>query len=64
MKCNAFQSYVSNLNRVRFIELIDNCQAELRLSSLRASLVVNPVTGLAYDPPSALQVSSAHAAAA
>lgn len=63
MKTYDFKSYMSNLNRVRFVELIDNCQAEMRMNSFRASLIVNPVTGLPYDAPSTGGLTPGHAAA-
>ena len=56
-----FKSYVTNLNRVRFVELIDDCQAEIRMRSFRASLVVNPVTGHAYDAPAAIDAHASDA---
>jgi hypothetical protein len=64
MQTFGFKSYLANLNRVRFIELIDNCQAELRSNSFQASLVVNPVTGLAYNAPSIIGTGREHVAAA
>ena len=64
MKTYDFKSYMANLNRVRLVELIDNCQAELRMTTFQASLVVNPITGLAYDVPSMCNSGSAHAEAA
>ena len=64
MQTFGFKPYLANLNRIRFIELIDNCQAELRLNSLQASLVVNPVTGLSYDDLSIIDTGREHVAAA
>ncbi len=43
-----FKSYVANINRVRFIEMIEACQRETSPRPFRASLIVNPVTGLPY----------------
>ncbi len=57
-----FKSYLSNLNRVNLVELIDNCQAELRFNTFRASLVQNPVTGLAYGTLSPSGATPAHSA--
>lgn len=64
MQTFGYKSYLANLNRIRFIELIDNCQAELRFNSLQASLVFNPVTGLAYDAPTAIASGAQHVSAA
>ena len=58
-----FKSYLANLNRIRFIELIDNCRAELTMNSFQASLVFNPVTGLAYDAPSTIGSGQEHVSA-
>jgi hypothetical protein len=58
------KSYAANLNRFRYLELIDDCHAEMRSKSFRASLVVNPVTGLAYEAPSSIDTVPAHAVAA
>ncbi|MEQ1719128.1 MAG: hypothetical protein ABL907_24610 [Hyphomicrobium sp.] len=46
-----FQDYVGNINRVNLVEMIEACTLERRSSSFRASLIANPITGLAYDPP-------------
>jgi hypothetical protein len=64
MQTFGFKSYLANLNRIRFVELIDNCHAEIRLNSLQASLVINPVTGMAYDAPATNNTAPAFAVAA
>ena len=43
-----FQAYVSNLNRVRLIELIDREAMLLRNARARASLIFNPLSGQPY----------------
>jgi hypothetical protein len=43
-----FQAYVSNLNRVRLIELIDHEAALIRHARARPSLIVNPLSGRPY----------------
>ena len=43
-----FQAYVSNLNRVRLIELIDREAMLLRHARARASLIFNPLSGRPY----------------
>jgi hypothetical protein len=43
-----FRSYVSNLQRVWFAELVDRQATRLRHSRARASLIVHPLTGLPY----------------
>jgi hypothetical protein len=43
-----FRAYMNNFNRVRMVELIDYHNQALRTQKLRASLVVNPLTGLPY----------------
>jgi hypothetical protein len=43
-----FQAYVSNLNRVRLIELIERQETLLRLARARASLIFNPLSGRPY----------------
>jgi hypothetical protein len=43
-----FQAYVSNLNRVRLIELIDREAALMRHARARPSLIVNPLSGRPY----------------
>ena len=43
-----FQAYVSNLNRVRLIELIDREAMLLRNARARASLIFNPLSGRPY----------------
>jgi hypothetical protein len=49
-----YKSYVNNFNRVRLVELIDHHQCDLRTASFRASLIINPVTGLSYGTENAL----------
>jgi hypothetical protein len=44
----ALSSYVSNLNRVRLIELIDREAMLLRNARARASLIFNPLSGRPY----------------
>lgn len=41
-----FKSYVSNLNRVRFAELIDHHAARIRHAKVRLSIVNNPPINL------------------
>ena len=43
-----FQSYVANINRMNLIELIEACQNERHERPFKASLIVNPFTGLPY----------------
>ena len=43
-----FQAYLSNLNRVRLIELIDREAMLLRHARARASLIFNPLSGRPY----------------
>jgi hypothetical protein len=43
-----FQAYVSNLNRVRLIELIDREAMLSRHARARASLIFNPLSGRPY----------------
>ncbi|HXE02691.1 MAG TPA: hypothetical protein VN623_12160 [Hyphomicrobium sp.] len=43
-----FEAYVSNLNRVRLIELIDREAALMRHARARPSLIVNPLSGRPY----------------
>ncbi len=64
MQTFGFKSYLANLNRFRYLELIGDCHAEMRLKSCRASLVVNPVSGLAYDAPSIIDTGREHGAPA
>jgi hypothetical protein len=44
-----FQAYVSNLNRVRLIELIDHEATRLRHARAKPSLIVNPLSGRPYS---------------
>ena len=44
-----FKSYMANFNRIRMAELIDDLNADGNAEAFRASLVVNPRTGLPYD---------------
>lgn len=44
-----FRSYVDNINRVHLIEMIEKHRRQSRGNTFRASLIVNPVTGLPYD---------------
>ena len=60
MQTFGFKSYLANLNRIRFVELIDSYQAELVMNSRQASLIFNPVTGLAYDAPSTIGSGQEH----
>ncbi|AGK58035.1 hypothetical protein HYPDE_31803 [Hyphomicrobium denitrificans 1NES1] len=43
-----FRSYVSNLLRIRFAELVDHHATVLRHGRARPSLIVHPLTGLPY----------------
>lgn len=52
-----FRSYLSNLNRVRLVELVDHHATSLRHGRARPSLVVNPLSGLLY-PGQALEASA------
>lgn len=51
MGSSHFQAYIRNINRVNCIEMIEACNLEYRNKTFRASLVVNPITGLPYDEP-------------
>lgn len=44
-----FKSYVANLNRIRMSELIERLSAERNAPAFKASIVVNPHTGVPYD---------------
>ena len=44
-----FKSYLHNLNRIRMAELIDHYGVEHRSTTLRPSLIANPLTGLPYN---------------
>lgn len=48
---NHFKRYVDNLNRIRFADLIDRYGLMHRTYKLKASLVVNPLTGQPYMAP-------------
>ena len=63
MQTFGFKSYLANLNRIRVVELIDNYQAELVMNSRRASLIFNPVTGLAHDALSTIGSRQEHVSA-
>jgi hypothetical protein len=45
-----YKSYVANFNRVRMSEMIDFHFEQLRVRSMKPSLVVHPLTGRSYDP--------------
>lgn len=56
MASEFFRSYVETINRVHLIELIEAHGYKARGNTFRASLVVNPVTGLPYgDAPAGLR---------
>jgi hypothetical protein len=44
-----FKSYIANINRIRMVELVEHFNLERRALNFRASLVVNPITGLPYE---------------
>jgi hypothetical protein len=43
-----FQSYASNLNRMRLIEMIDHHSTRLRHAKARPSIVHNPLSTQSY----------------
>lgn len=44
-----FRNYVANINRIHLIEMIDACRECQEPRAFRASLIVNPRTGLPYE---------------
>lgn len=44
-----FLSYVHLINRIHLIEMIEANMLAYRKTQFRASLIVNPITGVPYD---------------
>lgn len=43
-----FRAYVANINRIHLVEMIERYSLEARARSFKASLIVNPLTGIPY----------------